>query len=180
MQDSTGRDSQMKSVSPAQFLQGSSLERLQQAATFGALSAETIHWLLNEGRILQLDRGESLFEPGERGDSFFVILQGGISYYRSANDQYAYIRDHRFGQQIGFANTIALYDRLGMALATEEAVILEVDYRLFNRLRQEFPSEFGLLMMNLTREMARTIRAVDDVIVDIKSHGIIKDGSGLI
>lgn len=176
----TGRESQMQSISPTQFLQGRSLEQLQQAAVFGALSTEAIHWLLNEGRILQLDKGESLFEPGESGDSFFVILQGGISYYRSANDQFAYIRDYRFGQQTGFANTIALHDRLGMALATEEAVVLEIDYRLFNRLRQVFPSEFGLLMMNLAREMARTIRAIDDIIVDIKSHGIIKDGSGLV
>jgi len=170
----------MQSISPTQCLQSRSLAQLQQAATFGALSAETIHWLLIEGRILLLDRGESLFQPGERGDSFFVILQGGISYYRAANDQYAYIRDYRFGQQIGFANTIALHDRLGMALATEEAVVLEIDYRLFNRLRQEFPSEFGLLMMNLAREMARMIRAVDDIIVDIKSHGVITDGSGLV
>ena len=165
----------MKSLSSTQLPEACSLEQLQQASTFGALSAQTIAWLLNEGRIIQLDRGESLFKPDQRGDSFFVILYGSISYYRYGNDQYAYIRGFRTGQQIGFANMIALHDRVGMAVATVDALVLEVDFRLFNRLRKEFAPEFGLLMMNLAREMARTIRAVDDVIVDIKSHGIIMD-----
>jgi len=170
----------MQSVSASQLLESHSLEQLKQASTFGALSADTIRWLLNEGSITRLDRGESLFEPGQRGDSFFVILHGAFSYYRSGNDQYAYIRDYRTGQQIGFANTLALHERVGMAISTQEALVLEIDYRLFNRLRQEMPSEFGLMMMNLARELARTIRTIDDAIVDIKTHGIIMDSSGLV
>jgi CRP-like cAMP-binding protein len=169
----------MQSLSGTEFLKQHPLEELKELSTFGALSAETIAWLLEEGRISQLDRGESLFKPGRRGDSFYVILDGSIAYYRPGKDQYAYIRDYKTGQQIGFSNTLALHDRVGMSIATTDAVILEIDYRLFNRLRLEFPSEFGLLMLNLARELARMIRAVDDVIVDVKTHGVITDDSGL-
>ena len=169
----------MQSLSGTEFLKQQPLEQLKELSTFGALSSETIGWLLEEGRISQLDRGESLFEPGRRGDSFFVILDGSIAYYRPGKDQYAYIRDYKKGQQIGFSNTLALHDRVGMAIAITDARTLEIDYRLFNRLRLEFPSEFGLLMLNLARELARTIRAVDDVIVDVKTHGVITDDSGL-
>ena len=66
-----------------------------------------------------------------------------------------------------------------MAIATTEVSALQIDYLLFNRLRKEFPAEFGLMTINLARELARTIRAMDDAIVDIKSHGIITDQSGL-
>ena len=171
---------QMETVSGTQFLEQHSFDQLKQAATFGALSSETIAWLLDEGRILRLDRGESIFEPGDSGDRFFVILEGSVSYYRSSKDQYAYMRGYRTGQQIGFADTIALRNRAGMALATEAATVLEIDYRLFNRLRKEFPAQFGLLMMNLAREMARIIHAIDNVMVDIKSHGIVTDDMGIV
>jgi len=169
----------MQSLSGHDFLKRHPLEQLKQLSSFGALSSETICWLLEEGQLSQLDRGESLFEPGRSGDSFFIILDGSIAYYRPGKDQYAYIRDYKKGQQIGFSNTLALHDRLGMAIATSGATTLEIDYKLFNRLRLEFPPEFGFLMLNLARELARTIRTVDDVIVDIKSHGIVKDDCGL-
>ncbi len=170
----------MQAVSAKEFLAHHSLEQLQQASTFGALAQDTIAWLLEEGRIIQLPRGESLFKPGQPGDSFFVVLEGRFSYYRPGGERYAYIRDYGTGQQIGFANTLALHDRVGMAIATTDATALQIDYQLFNSLRKTFPSEFGLLTINLARELARTIRAMDDAIVDIKSHGIITDRSGLV
>lgn len=169
----------MQLLSGTEVLEQQPLEELQELATFGALPPETITWLLQEGRILKLDRGESLFEPGQRGDNFFVILRGSVAYYRPGQEQYAYIRDYNKGQQIGFSNTLALHDRVGMAIATRETLTLEIDYRLFNRMRLEFPPAFGLLMLNLARELARTIRAVDDVILDVKTHGVITDHSGL-
>ena len=169
----------MHSLSSTEFLKNHPLEQLKELPSFGALSQGTIFWLLDQGQISQLDRGESLFDPGQRGDSFFVILRGNIAYYRPGQEQYAYLRDYKIGQQIGFSNTLALHERVGMAIATSDTVALEIDHGLFNRLRLEFPSEFGLLMLNLARELARTIRAVDDIIVDIKSHGIITDDNSL-
>lgn len=169
----------MQSISGTEVLKRQPIEQLKELSTFGALSPEIIGWLLEKGRILRLGRGESLFEPGQPGDSFFVILRGSVAYYRPGEEQYAYIRDYNKGQQIGFSNTLALHDRVGMAIATTETLTLEIDYRLFNRMRLEYPSAFGLLMLNLARELARTIRAVDDIIVDVKTHGIITDDSGL-
>jgi len=169
----------MRSLSGKQFLQQYPLEQLIELRSFGALSQDTIRWLLEAGRIIQLDKGESLFEPGQSGDSFFVILDGTLAYYRPGQDKYAYIRDYVPGQQIGFSNTLALHDRVGMSIATSTVLALEIDYRLFNRLRLVFPSEFGLLLLNLARELARTIRTMDDAILDIKSHGIITDDTGL-
>lgn len=169
----------MQSLSGQQLLDLHPLEQLTELRSFGALSPETIRWLLEGGRISQFDKGESLFEPGDAGDSFFIVLDGTLAYYRPGKEQYAYIRDYDRGQQIGFSNTLALHDRVGMSIATSKVLTLEIDYKLFNRLRLVFPPEFGLLMLNLARELARTVRAVDDAILDIKSHGIITDSAGL-
>lgn len=169
----------MQATTDTEVLKSLPLEELTQASTFGALSTSAIEWLLQEGRITRISRGETLFRPDEKGDSFFVILDGAIAYYKTESDQYAYIRDYRKGQQIGFVSTIALHDRVGMAIATAESLLLEIDCSLFYRLHKEWPRDFGLLMLNLARDMARMIRQMDDVIVDMKAHRLISGDTTL-
>ena len=41
----------MQSVTSSEFLKRNPLEQLKELSTFGALSSETIRWLLEEGRI---------------------------------------------------------------------------------------------------------------------------------
>lgn len=151
-----------------ELLQRIPLSSLGEVSTFGALSEETIAWLLNLGNILELDEGDLLFRPGEPGDTFFVILEGSVAYYKYHDQRYAYIRDYCKGQQIGFVSVIALHNRVGKAVARERTIALQINAPMFYRLHQEAPKDFGLLMLNLGSEMARTIRKIDNIIVDIK------------
>jgi len=142
-----------------------SLSYFQSASTFGALSEETLLWLFQEGTVYALEKGEVLFEPDERGDAFFVILEGEIAYYKCHEGKYAHIRDYKRGEQIGFMSMIALHNRVGSGIALSDGMVLEVNTELFHRLHEKAPLDFGLLMMNLAREMARTLRTVDNIIV---------------
>lgn len=69
---------------------------------------------------------------------------------------------------MGFVSTIALHDRVGKGVAKGDTRVLEIDCALFYRLHEEQPTDFGLLMMNLARELARTVRRVDNIIVEMK------------
>ena len=159
----------MQSVQCNALLERYPLDDLQQASTFGALDQSTLHWLLDEGRISQLEPGEVLFEPGDRGDSFFVILDGSVDYYKVRDNVPVYVRSYRKGEQIGFVSTIALHDRVGRTVARERLLVLEIDSKLFYRLHQHAPTEFGVLMLNLAREMARTMRSLTDILVETKT-----------
>ena len=64
------------------------------------------------------------------------------------------------------ATVIALHDRVGQAVAQENTITLEIDSQLFYGFHTSYPMEFGILMMNLAREMARTLRAVDNLVVE--------------
>lgn len=158
----------MREISEKELLSEHRFETFKQASTFGALSNDTIAWLLHEGCIHTLNEGENLFEHGDRGDSFFVILDGSLAYYKYHDGRYAYIRDYEKGQQIGFVSTIALHDRVGKAVAKQTTVALEISCSVFYGLHKQAPTDFGLLMLNLAREMARTIRKVDNIIVDMR------------
>lgn len=155
----------MKSVTEAEVFNKYPTAYFKNASTFGALTEETISWLFTQGRIIQLDTHETLFETDEHGDNFFVILKGSFAYYKCHQGQYAFIRDYKMGEQVGFMSMIALHNRVGTAIANEESLVLEISNNLFQDLYTHAPADFGLLMMNLSREMARTLRAVDNLVV---------------
>ena len=156
----------MKMLSTNQLLKTHSLSSFTSASVFGALPEESILWLLEHGLIRHLEQGEHLFDQGQRGDSFHVILQGQVSYYKYHRGKYAYIREYCTGEQIGFMSLIALHERVGRADCHGDTITLEIDSSLFHAFQKQYPEAFGILMINLSREMARSLRSVDDLIVE--------------
>jgi len=155
----------MKLISSEQVLKTRELSSFANASVFGALPEASILWLLQNGKIHSLEKGEYIFSQGQPGNSFHVILDGQIGYYKFHDGHYAYIRDYKTGEQIGFMSMIALHDRVGRAQALQDTITLEIDSALFHKFHNNGPLEFGLLMMNLAREMARSLRSVDNLIV---------------
>ena len=156
----------MKLITAEQLLKTRELSSFTNASVFGALSEASILWLLQNGKIHSLEKGDHIFTQGQPGNSFHVVLNGQISYFKFHDDRYAYIKDYKTGEQIGFMSLIALHDRVGRAEAHEDTVTLEIDSELFHVFHNNRPLEFGILMMNLAREMARTLRSVDNLLVE--------------
>jgi hypothetical protein len=59
---------------------------------------------------------------------------------------------------------IGLIPHNGIDVATEESMVLDIGSAQFYNLRVNFPDDFGLLMINLSRELAREIAMLEDVI----------------
>ena len=156
----------MKSLTAEEFLETRDISTFTSASVLGALAEESILWLLERGKIRAMDEGEYLFTPGESGNSFHVILQGGVSYYKYHLGKYAFIRDYGRGEQIGFMSLIALHDRVGRAACHADTIALEIDSTVFHAFHDERPLEFGILMLNLAREMARSLRTADNLLVE--------------
>ena len=55
------------------------LASLAETSVFGALPETAIHWLLERGTIHRLAAGETLFDKGQPGDSFHVIIEGAVA-----------------------------------------------------------------------------------------------------
>ncbi len=158
----------MKIINGIDLLEKFGMEYFQNASIFGALPPEIITFLFDKGSVSCMNKGDVIYRPGDKGNSFFVILNGSLSFYQFHHGEYAYIRDHLFGEEMGFVAMIALHDRVGKAVAAENGYILEVPCTLFSELQRLHPSEFGILLLNLSREMARTIRNISNSIVEQK------------
>ena len=50
---------------------------------------------------------------------------------------------------------IGLFERFGVGRAHGQTIVLEITVDLFHQLHTEYPFDFGILMLNLSRDMAR-------------------------
>lgn len=155
----------MNIITSQQLLQRYSLSSFINASVFGALPESAIHWLLKNGVIREFKAGEELFSQGQPGNSFHVILEGSVDYYKYHEGRYAYIRKYKAGEQIGFVSMIALHNRVGRASACIASTTLEINSDVYHSFHLSHPLEFGILMMNLAREMARTLRNTNNILV---------------
>ncbi|NVK40392.1 MAG: cyclic nucleotide-binding domain-containing protein [Oceanospirillaceae bacterium] len=136
----------------------------RELATFGALSDDCVQHLLWQGRLLALESGEVLYRPGSPANGFFVVISGMLAFYKHFETYDVLTRHFRAGEQLGFDAMIGLQPRSGTAVAVTPLRVLEIGVELFHDIQQRYPADFGLIMINLAREMSREIAALEQVI----------------
>lgn len=166
----------MQTIDPDTFLSQIPLRSLPELATFGALPESAIDWLLRHGHIRHIVAKERLFSEGERVAEFYIVLTGSVSSYRSLQEQQVLTRICRPGEPIGFTAMIALHDRYSNTFADEESLILEIPCDVFYEMHEKLPQAFGILLLNLTRELARSVGALGDRLTNLSST-LLKDSN---
>ena len=152
----------MLSIAGNEVIERYGLDYFKEASTLGALTDQALTYLLQKGKILQLEAGERLFSLGDPVDCFYVIIDGLIGFYKPCEDGRCHIRDYSFGMEIGFVAMIGLHGRAGDSQAGEPTLVLEVSTTLFSELQHDLPNDFGVLLLNLSREMSRRLRDADN------------------
>ena len=155
------------------------LPYLRNLSTFGALSSQIIVDMLGMGQIRQLDKGEYLARYGEMAAEFQVVLQGRIAFYKHSDEFDVLTRYFKAGEQMGFDLMIGMIEHNGIDVATESTTVLDISSDQFLDLHGKYPVDFGLLMINLTRELSREITMLENVIGDTTGwhSGMIGDGT---
>lgn len=155
----------MKDLDGQRLLAESGLDYFKSASTFGALSDAAIDFLLRQGQAQVLDAGENLFVTGQPGDSFYIVLKGQLHYFWERDNVDILIRDVQFGAQIGYVSMIGLQNREGICVAAQPSIVLKISADLFYQLHLDYPSDFGIMMLNLSRDMARVVRRLSESLV---------------
>ena len=137
---------------------------LNDLSTFGALSNDVILELLHNGVIRHYRKGEYVTRLDQVADDFQVVLSGCFAYYRGFDGRDVLTRHFNQGEQMGFDQMIGLLTQNGTDVARQESLVLDVSSEQFFKLHVDFPADFGLLMINLARELAREIEILENVI----------------
>ncbi len=141
------------------------LERLKSGSIYGALSSEAIDFLLHRGKLYKVRSGERIYDYGDTGSSFFIVCQASLTFLTQYEDDCYHTRNIMFGEESGFVSMIALQNHSGYAVAREDSIILEIDAAVFGDLHAELPFDFGIITLNLARDMARTITKLHQALV---------------
>ena len=160
----------MTPISKAEFIQLVPLEQLRSASILGAISEDAIEFLLERGCIHRVQKREKIFGYGDRGNTFYIVGQGQIDFYKHHNGESLLTREATFGNELGFVSMIALHDRTGEAYAHEDSLLIEISSDVFASFHEEFPFDFGIITLNLARDMARTLRSLANSLVDVSSR----------
>lgn len=154
----------MEIIDSAEVIETFGLTYLRELSTFGALSDEVIIDMLTNGVIKRFDKGEYVTRLDQVASDFKVVLRGRFAFYKHGEDCDVLTRYFSQGEQMDFDLMIGLIPHNGIDVATEESLVLDIDSVQFHKLHVNFPADFGLLMINLSRELAREIAMLEDVI----------------
>jgi len=154
----------MKILDADQTIETLGADYLNELSTFGALSNDVISDLLRNGVVRSYRRGEYLTRIGELAEGFQVLLRGRIAYYKRFEDCDVLTRTFEQGEQLGFDLMIGLTTHNGTDVMLEDSLLLDISSQQFFKLHVDFPADFGLLMINLSRELAREIEILENVI----------------
>ena len=154
----------MKIIDAALVIQQHGLPYFRELATFGALPDEVITYILENGIIRQYQAGEYISRMGETAGDFQVVLAGKMAFYKHHEDHDTLTRYFNAGEQMGFDLMMGLLTHNGTDVAIEDSLILEISSSQFHGIHVNYPEAFGILMINLSRELSREIAMLEDVI----------------
>jgi CRP-like cAMP-binding protein len=156
----------MKKLSVEQLGEILDPTELNEGSIFGALSDAATRFLLDKGVILSVAADEVVFSAGDSGDSFFIVCDGCLDFYKHHEGRRVNTRSVGKGGELGFVAMIALQPHSGDAVAATDSILLEISSLVFSKLHEEHPQDFGLMTLNLSRDMARVINQLGNALIE--------------
>jgi len=153
-------------ISADRLISERGINYFRELSTFGALPDAAIRALLELGEIRRRHKGENRDVSGPAPGQFFVVLEGKVAYYQHGKGRDVLTRHFCKGEQMAFDVMIDMRPVSGVEVVVEDSLVLSLSSDQFFQFHLDYPSEFGLLMINLSRELAREIAMLEQVISD--------------
>ncbi|MBU2966761.1 cyclic nucleotide-binding domain-containing protein [Amphritea sp. 2_MG-2023] len=132
--------------------------KLSTISAFGALSEETIKFLVTHGKAIQLKAGDHLFHCGDSANEFYIVLTASIRLFQSSSGENRFVREYLPGDQVGVSAMITLNPRHGDGIASIDCEELGVGSAVFHDLYNQSHQDFVIFLMNMFRDMARGLK----------------------
>ncbi|MEM7411514.1 MAG: Crp/Fnr family transcriptional regulator [Myxococcota bacterium] len=143
------------------------IQRLQKTALFGATAEETVAFVLERAPEVRVSAGEWFFREDERGTAIYWLEEGQVAIHKRRAGHEVALRRLEVGDCFG---EVALFDfgpRSASVRAVEDCLALEISSALLREVAERDLEQFTLLTMNLGRELARRLRAVEEHLFEV-------------
>ena len=111
-----------------------SLERL-----FGKISDEQLEHLLSVAKILEFEAGQYIFEQGETGHAFYIVLSGRFRALKNSEEGIYILGDISAGEPIGEFSLFTREQHSAAVVALRKSTVLCIEDDEYLALIKEFP-----------------------------------------
>ncbi|MEM7414029.1 MAG: cyclic nucleotide-binding domain-containing protein [Gemmatimonadota bacterium] len=108
--------------------------RLREVALFQGLGSDDLSQILDISEAVRVDGNDYVFEEGERGDHFFVIVQGRIELRKTTSGSFKKLAVLKAGQAFGEMALLNQTPRSASAYALEPTYLLSVSRAAFSQM----------------------------------------------
>lgn len=137
-------------------------ERLQAYSLFGGLAPSQIDLVRSCMRVETFAPGQALMREGEPNDSIFFILEGSVQVSRRG----VFIVELPEGQTVGEMELLDVMPAVATVVAVGELRAAAISNACVRSVYKSDPKAFGLMMMNLARDLSRRLRRMDELTCD--------------
>jgi len=135
---------------------------LRGCPLFFELEDREIEAITRQCRVHSCRPGQTILEQGQELQALYIVLEGEFSAERHDYPPGAPpIRVLLAGDPFGEGYLVGDLSTPESLIATTESVLLEIQYQEIFRLYRKEPALFGLLMLNLSRLLARRLAALE-------------------
>lgn len=137
---------------------------LESVPIFAGLTAKALDLLSLEGSDYAFADGEIIFREGEADDSIFVIESGSVRICRNFGEpgelELAVLQP---GELFGETCLLETLAHTATAQAAGPTKLFNITGRTFHHLYKALPGQYGILMLNIARDLSRRLRQLDSV-----------------
>ncbi len=138
------------------------LELLQKISVFGALSTDTLDFLLQRATVAACSEGEYFFREGDQAQSIYMLETGRVAVLKHWQGRDYLLQHLEPGACFGEMALMDMYPRSASVLAKTDSSALKISTAALLELYQHDLEQFTLLQMNLGREVSRRLRKADE------------------
>lgn len=137
---------------------------LQRVPVFGALREDSLEFLLDQARELEVPAGEWFFREGDPAEAMFVLERGAVVVLKGWRGQAMELRRLEAGDCFGEMALVDLYPRSASVRALADCRALALTPAALLGLFERDAEQFALFQMNIGREICRRLRQTDEML----------------
>jgi CRP/FNR family cyclic AMP-dependent transcriptional regulator len=125
------------------------------------LPAQTL--LAQEGIVHEFPAGAWIVREGDKGHSFFILVEGDVEVIKNADTSHAVtLATLRRGTFFGEMCVVDPVPRAASVRALVPVRAIEIKAGTLYRLFRQMPDQYSIVLLNLARDMARRLRQLDE------------------
>ncbi len=138
------------------------IELLPKTSLLGGVDTEEADFFI--GRLVEksYSAGENIFQEGDSPGDSYLLLEGEIKLTVAGR------RISKFGPGtvFGVASPIGIQKQIVTATADTDSVLAVIPKMTLYLLAEENPKLFGKLILNVARDLARSLKGMEEIIKD--------------